>query len=174
MLWINLDKLKPVNDRFGHAAGDGVLCELGQRFRACLRDADTVARLGGDEFVVVLDDLHSREDAYALADEIVAEAARPMAYGSIEIGVGASVGIAYWPEDGRDAAARFCSRPMRRCIRQRTPAGSAGKAWRQPDPKEGSLATNLAACLGLDLKIRFSEKTSACRAVPCYPPPWIR
>ncbi len=105
VLWIDLDHFKPVNDRFGHAAGDGVLCELGQRFRACLRDADTVARLGGDEFVVVLDDLHSREDAYALADEIVAEAARPMAYGSIEIGVGASVGIAYWPEDGRDAAA---------------------------------------------------------------------
>lgn len=105
VLWIDLDHFKPVNDRFGHAAGDGVLKELGQRFRTCLREADTVARLGGDEFVVVLDDLHTREDAYLLADTIVVEAARPLAYGSIEICVGASVGVAYWPEDGRDADA---------------------------------------------------------------------
>lgn len=99
VLWVDLDAFKPVNDSYGHGVGDQVLCRLGERFRDIVRAADTVARLGGDEFVFVLDDLHTRADAFGVADKVVAEAARPVLIGEREFCVGASVGVAYWPDD---------------------------------------------------------------------------
>ena len=61
LLFIDLDGFKPVNDRFGHAAGDTVLVELAERLRSCVREADTVARLGGDEFAIMLEDADAFE-----------------------------------------------------------------------------------------------------------------
>ena len=105
VLWVDLDAFKPVNDRFGHAVGDEILCALAERFRGLVRAADTVARLGGDEFVFVIADLRGREDAFAVADKVVSEAALPVHRGGQTFSVGASVGVAYWPDDSRDPKA---------------------------------------------------------------------
>ena len=101
LLCIDLDHFKPVNDRYGHPAGDRVLQLFAQRLRALVRPTDAVARLGGDEFAVVLPGLREGGNARSVADKIIAAASAPFELGSLRIGVGASVGVAY----GADPAA---------------------------------------------------------------------
>jgi diguanylate cyclase (GGDEF)-like protein/PAS domain S-box-containing protein len=103
VMFIDLDKFKEANDRFGHAAGDHILRETAQRMRACLRDTDTVARLGGDEFVILMPMPIQRGDIEKAAQRIVARIIEPypLAQGSAEIS--ASVGIALFPEHGENA-----------------------------------------------------------------------
>jgi diguanylate cyclase (GGDEF)-like protein/PAS domain S-box-containing protein len=98
VLFVDLDEFKHVNDRFGHAAGDAVLAELGQRLRAAVRPADTVARLGGDEFVVVCEDV-DEATALALGERLEAAVRRPLAVGGAEHRLTASVGIALGHDD---------------------------------------------------------------------------
>ena len=71
LMFIDLDRFKHVNDSLGHEVGDDLLRAVARRFQSCLRESDTLARLGGDEFVVVLDSLHSAEDAKIIADKIL-------------------------------------------------------------------------------------------------------
>ncbi|MFP5378527.1 MAG: diguanylate cyclase domain-containing protein, partial [Vicinamibacteria bacterium] len=78
VLMIDLDGFKPVNDTYGHRAGDEVLRVTGERLTGCLRATDTVARFGGDEFVAVVDGLDSRDGAAAVAAKIVAAVAPPL------------------------------------------------------------------------------------------------
>ena len=103
LLFIDLDGFKPVNDRFGHAAGDAVLVELAERLRSCVREGDTVARLGGDEFAVLIEDADVR--AVQQVWERVLAATRQ---GAIVAGhllpLSASGGIAFG-ETGDDAEA---------------------------------------------------------------------
>jgi len=105
LLYVDLDKFKPVNDTFGHAAGDELLKAVAGRIRRQVRDSDTVARLGGDEFAVVLLDVRGRPQAQAVAAKIVAALAEPMDLGSASqgAGIGASIGIAIFPADAGDA-----------------------------------------------------------------------
>ena len=95
VLYIDLDRFKPVNDTYGHAAGDEVLCEFGMRLQCLVRASDAVARLGGDEFGVVLSDVSRPEEAALIADKVVAMAARPIRLAAGEVQIGASVGIAF-------------------------------------------------------------------------------
>ncbi|MFL5781652.1 MAG: diguanylate cyclase domain-containing protein [Thermoleophilaceae bacterium] len=99
---LDLNGFKRVNDALGHAAGDELLREVAGRLRASVRGSDTVARLGGDEFAILLagpvSAATAREAAYGIADRI----ARPIALGGAEHGVGASIGIVRFPEDGED------------------------------------------------------------------------
>lgn len=103
LLYVDLDEFKPVNDTHGHAIGDGVLIEAAARLKGIQRrSSDLVARLGGDEFVIAAYDCHKHDDAVkSLAMAVVDAMSRPFALpdGSSVV-VGASVGVAGYPEDG--------------------------------------------------------------------------
>ncbi len=103
LLMIDLDKFKPVNDSFGHAAGDTLLKEAARRMQNCLRESDTLARLGGDEFLVLLPLIGDEVDAMTVADKIRLELCQPFALdGEHEAMIACSIGIAIYPDHGRD------------------------------------------------------------------------
>jgi diguanylate cyclase (GGDEF)-like protein len=101
VLYIDLDKFKPINDTYGHAIGDLILKEVAARLKKCLRDSDTVARYGGDEFVALLSNLRAKEDSSLVAERIVDFISREIKIGDGVFNVGASVGIAVWPQDAQ-------------------------------------------------------------------------
>jgi diguanylate cyclase (GGDEF)-like protein/PAS domain S-box-containing protein len=105
LCFIDLDYFKPVNDEFGHAAGDDLLIETAQRLRLCVRAADTVARLGGDEFAAILTDAGSRAEVEEVAARIVAELARPFELSAGTAKISCSIGVSLFPEHGTDAEA---------------------------------------------------------------------
>jgi diguanylate cyclase (GGDEF)-like protein/PAS domain S-box-containing protein len=94
VLLLDLDHFKSVNDSFGHAAGDTVLREAGERIARCLRASDTLARLGGDEFAILLDDGCETSAARDVADRIVDALMTPFAVQGTDVLVGASLGLA--------------------------------------------------------------------------------
>lgn len=94
VLFVDLDRFKAVNDRFGHACGDRLLVEAACRLRAAVRGADTVGRVGGDEFVVVLTQAGHLTGALSVAGRIVRTFATPFVVDGVEITIGASVGVA--------------------------------------------------------------------------------
>jgi diguanylate cyclase (GGDEF)-like protein len=94
VLFLDLDGFKPVNDRYGHAAGDDVLCTIAQRLEDAVRDSDTVGRLGGDEFVVVCSDITPPE-LDSLADRIREHVARPITLDGERVVVEASIGTSW-------------------------------------------------------------------------------
>jgi diguanylate cyclase (GGDEF)-like protein len=102
VLLMDLDRFKYVNDALGHQHGDVVLQEVARRLSKLLRDSDTVARLGGDEFAVLLPETSS-EAAQGVAARITAELDRPIEIEGQNVDVGASIGIATYPEHGTDA-----------------------------------------------------------------------
>lgn len=103
VMFLDLDGFKPINDRYGHHAGDALLREIGWRLRQCIRDCDTVARHGGDEFVVVLTDMRETPDAASVAEKILLAVAEPLEIEGETLHVTTSVGIAMFPEAGSDA-----------------------------------------------------------------------
>jgi diguanylate cyclase (GGDEF)-like protein/PAS domain S-box-containing protein len=94
LLYCDLDNLKPINDQYGHAAGDALLGEVARRIESGLRRGDMVARFGGDEFVVVLDRLTSEEDALAVADKICQVAQGPVSFDGTDLPASVSMGLA--------------------------------------------------------------------------------
>ncbi len=105
LLYVDLDKFKPINDRYGHAAGDVLLQAVGLRLRACVRESDTVARVGGDEFVVLLTTLAAPEHAVAVAGKIHTSLRRSfMLPGGLEVTISSSTGVAIYPEHGSNEA----------------------------------------------------------------------
>jgi diguanylate cyclase (GGDEF)-like protein len=102
LLFIDLDDFKAVNDTYGHETGNVVLRQAAHRIRAAIRAEDTVARLSGDELLAVIVDLKERAPAGLVADKIIAAASTPITVHGNLITVGASVGIAIYPDDGTD------------------------------------------------------------------------
>lgn len=102
LMFIDLSRFKAVNDTLGHDFGDELLRQIGQRFRSALRNEDVLARVGSDEFVVALFDIARREHAAIVAQKLLAELENPVSYNNAEVCVGASIGIAVYPEDGCD------------------------------------------------------------------------
>ena len=95
--FLDLDGFKLINDRHGHGTGDRVLVTLANRMQLTLRESDTLARIGGDEFVAVLLDLNVA-DGISMVDRLLAEAAKPMLVGDLELQVSASLGVTFYPQ----------------------------------------------------------------------------
>ncbi|MRR50573.1 MAG: diguanylate cyclase [Rhodocyclaceae bacterium] len=102
LMFIDLDRFKPVNDLYGHEAGDELLRQVAERLGRNVRQSDTLARFGGDEFVLVLNNVVSRESAAAVAAKLIAGLSEAFSIGGIDIEVGASIGIALYPDDADD------------------------------------------------------------------------
>lgn len=102
LLFLDLDRFKPVNDSLGHAAGDELLKQTANRLLTLLRKGDTVARMGGDEFCVILNDAVLEGDALAVGQKIVAALHEPFPLAGQEVHIGTSVGIAFYPDHESD------------------------------------------------------------------------
>lgn len=100
---IDLDNFQNINNSMGHETGDQVLQTVAQRLSQCLREGDTIARIGSDEFVVSLPDIHSSVNLFQIAKKILAAIAVPIESNGRELHLTASIGIALYPEHGRDA-----------------------------------------------------------------------
>jgi two-component system CheB/CheR fusion protein len=99
--FVDLDNFKDINDRQGHAVGDEVLSQVSLRLQSCLREHDTLARMGGDEFTILVEGITYNE-AEALAIRLRAALNRPLAVAGGDVVVTASIGIAFYPDDGED------------------------------------------------------------------------
>lgn len=102
LLFIDLDHFKVINDKRGHDVGDLVLQEVAIRIQSVIREGDIVARAGGDEFLVLLPQANDTVDAETVSQKICVTLANPFRLDDDEIYISASVGIAMWPEHGRD------------------------------------------------------------------------
>lgn len=102
VLFIDMDRFKPINDTYGHEAGDAVLQEVARRLKACVRGEDTAGRLGGDEFLVVLSHVHGAEDVAHAAQHLVASLSQPYCVGGLALHSSPSIGISLFSNDGSD------------------------------------------------------------------------
>nr|WP_267876188.1 EAL domain-containing protein [Duganella rivi] len=105
LLFLDLDKFKPINDNYGHEAGDELLRQVAARLTAAVRVADIVARLGGDEFVVLIEGKSASANAARVGRKIEMACALPFDIGSHRVKTAASIGIALYPQDGANAQA---------------------------------------------------------------------
>jgi len=104
LLFLDLDGFKPVNDTFGHSAGDELLRMVAARLIASIRDDDFVARLGGDEFVILLRNVVDREIIETISKRLIQEISRPYWVDGRTVHISTSVGISEHPHDGKTAA----------------------------------------------------------------------
>jgi diguanylate cyclase (GGDEF)-like protein/PAS domain S-box-containing protein len=102
LLYVDLDRFKPVNDALGHKCGDKMLQAVARRLKRSVREEDTIARLGGDEFAVILEHLSRPRDAAATARKLLRALARPYLLDGHKAGITASIGITIYPLDGDD------------------------------------------------------------------------
>jgi diguanylate cyclase (GGDEF)-like protein len=108
LFYIDIDDFKPVNDHHGHQAGDELLKAVSQRMLDTMRKSDTVARLGGDEFAIIMEEPADAADALLLAQRLAAGLRKPYQLqlhgqsGPVEVQVGASIGIALYPQHAAD------------------------------------------------------------------------
>jgi diguanylate cyclase (GGDEF)-like protein len=119
LVFIDLDRFKPINDRHGHHVGDAVLCAIASRLRAALRASDSVARWGGDEFVCLLENMPDLAAARSVAAKLHRSLIEPLRFevaggGTLEIESSASLGLAFFPDHATDADAlmRCCDAAM--------------------------------------------------------------
>jgi len=104
LLFIDLDGFKALNDSEGHEAGDVCLKAVADRLTQRLRGEDTAARIGGDEFVVVLDEVSGSEGAAQVAAQLISLINEPIPFADKQLHVGASIGIALYPDNCEDGA----------------------------------------------------------------------
>ena len=102
ILFIDLDRFKDINDSLGHSFGDKLLQAAACRIKGVVRETDTVSRLGGDEFTILLSETGSERDVAAIASNLVQSSEIPLDVDGRKIHLTASVGIARYPNDGRD------------------------------------------------------------------------
>lgn len=108
VIFVDLDRFKPVNDLYGHHVGDAVLCAVSGRLRSALRASDTVGRWGGDEFVCVVENVGDLASARQVAAKLHRTLVEPLRFATtagdtIHVEVSASIGVAYFPDHAHDA-----------------------------------------------------------------------
>ncbi len=115
LFYIDLDDFKPVNDRYGHSAGDQLLKAVSQRMLETMRKVDTVARLGGDEFAAIMEEPADAADALLAAQRMADSVRKPYLLelrdhpAPVEVRIGASIGIALFPQHAADLDALVCA-----------------------------------------------------------------
>jgi diguanylate cyclase (GGDEF)-like protein/PAS domain S-box-containing protein len=102
VLFFDLDRFKPINDTYGHEAGDKMLQEVANRLRAGLRSSDVIGRIGGDEFVAIIDDLETDEDIIKAATHLLGLLRKPYQIDSLELRMSPSIGISLFPDNHSD------------------------------------------------------------------------
>lgn len=100
--FVDLDNFKDINDTLGHTVGDKLLCSVALRMRSCMPERALACRFGGDEFVIAIPGRLRRRECAAFAEQLIAEIAKPALIDGNQLIVGASVGIAQCPANGRD------------------------------------------------------------------------
>ncbi len=105
IMFLDLDHFKKVNDSMGHEAGDILLQEVASRLTNILREEDTVARMGGDEFIVLAPSVKHPMNVCALAEKILGIFKKPISISGTDVFVGVSIGVALFPNDGKDVHA---------------------------------------------------------------------
>lgn len=100
VLFVDLDGFKPINDSFGHAAGDVILRSAAARLQAEARESDTVARVGGDEFLILLEDVTDVADCVAMANRVLAALSQPFEVSGKKVQITCSIGIVVHPDHG--------------------------------------------------------------------------
>jgi diguanylate cyclase (GGDEF)-like protein/PAS domain S-box-containing protein len=105
VIYLDLDGFKLVNDTLGHEAGDGLLQQVTDRLRTCIREPDTLARMGGDEFMIVINEVKDDNVPLAVAERLAASLRKPLVIADHELYVTASIGISIYPRDGTDVSA---------------------------------------------------------------------
>jgi diguanylate cyclase (GGDEF)-like protein len=103
VIFLDLDRLKYINDSLGHAIGDELLLSVSKRLLASVRSSDTVSRQGGDEFVILLSELARPEDAATSAQKLLHSLSTPHLLGGQDLHIDGSIGISVYPADGSDA-----------------------------------------------------------------------
>lgn len=141
----DLDRFKLVNDSLGHAAGDQLLQEVARRLTGLVRSVDTVARLGGDEFVLLITSIQDSEDARRVAAQAIEVLQTPVRIAGIDVHTSPSIGIAFYPADGRTIealtahadAAMYCAKQRGRgnvqCYEGGMNAGSEDRVQLESD-----------------------------------------
>jgi len=104
LLYLDLDRFKPINDMYGHAVGDQLLIEVAQRMRGMVRGEDLVARMGGDEFAIVQTAVGQPAAAASLAQRLIEAMSDPFLFNGMRMTIGLSIGIAVYPVSGVNAA----------------------------------------------------------------------
>ena len=102
VMFLDLDKFKPVNDMFGHGVGDLLLKETAKRIQDCVRESDTVARFSGDEFIVLFRAIEHKQDAMVVAEKIRHALNQPFELVGQNLQISSSTGVAIYPDHGTD------------------------------------------------------------------------
>jgi diguanylate cyclase (GGDEF)-like protein len=102
VMFIDLDHFKEINDLHGHDVGDEALRQVVKHTSECLRTNDTFARMGGDEFVIVLQNIDEPREAAEIAERIIGCQSRPLVINERQLTVTSSIGITFFPDDGKD------------------------------------------------------------------------
>ena len=119
LMLVDLDQFKEINDTLGHAWGDMLLLEAGQRLSDCLRDSDTIGRLGGDEFTIILPNVENISIIEHVAKEVMNKLARPFHLGNDIAYISASIGISVFPDDAEDKTTLFQNVDQAMCAAKR-------------------------------------------------------
>ena len=144
LLLIDLDHFKPINDRFGHAAGDLMLQVIAKRLREQVRAGDAVARLGGDEFAALICGSDAESQAREIAERLLAELSEPVHYGAERLRVTISIGVALYPRHAKNFTGLYKAADM--ALYRVKERGCSGSRVHGDD---GELSEQ--ACLALDV-----------------------